>query len=158
MVISVQIKDKIWNILHSVMDPEIPVISLVDLGIIREIKTVSNRILIQISPTYSGCPALDVIPKMIQNALEKEGFPQTKVEYVLDPPWSTDWISEAGKKRLLEYGIAPPPSLSDQDTPVVCPHCRSEQTKMISAFGSTPCKSMYKCRSCLEPFEQFKCL
>ena len=154
------VKD-VYAILERVKDPEIPVISVVDLGIVREVRIGMDSIEIDISPTYSGCPALDVIPILIKQAVEEAGLGDTTVRNVLSPPWTTDWISENGKEQLRIFGIAPPEgkrqesALEDKDIP--CPKCGSTQTKLISRFGSTPCKAAYQCRDCLEPFDYFKC-
>ncbi|MDV3257542.1 MAG: phenylacetate-CoA oxygenase subunit PaaJ [Sphingomonas sp.] len=131
------------------MDPEIPVISVVDLGIVRAIE--EGRVII--TPTYSGCPATDVIERSIREALDSNGFRNVEIETRLDPPWTTDWISEAGKARLHDYGIAPP-ELAKTAT---CPRCGSTSTREISRFGSTPCKAQWQCQDCLEPFDRFKC-
>lgn len=136
-------------VLETVMDPEIPVISVVDLGIVRAIE--EGRVII--TPTYSGCPATDVIERSIREALDSNGFRNVAIETRLDPPWTTDWISEAGKARLLDYGIAPP-ELAKTAT---CPRCGSTSTREISRFGSTPCKAQWQCQDCLEPFDRFKC-
>ena len=139
----------IWDILDSVMDPEIPVISITDLGIVRDIDY--RRVLI--TPTYSGCPASHAIEMLIRNALDSNGFQRIAIEATLSPPWTTDWITESGKAALLAYGIAPP---GDVRT-VYCPQCGSLETEEVSRFGSTPCKSQWRCKACLEPFDRFKC-
>lgn len=136
-------------VLETVMDPEIPVISVVDLGIVRAIEP--GRV--TITPTYSGCPATDVIERMIREALDSSGFGNVVIETQLSPPWTTDWISEAGRKKLRDYGIAPP-ELAKSAT---CPRCGSTNTQEVSRFGSTPCKAQWRCRDCLEPFDRFKC-
>ncbi len=155
----------IREILSGVKDPEIPVLSLEDMGIIRDI-TISSptEIIVTITPTYSGCPAMDTIEEDIESALMEAGFSPT-VKTTLDPPWSTDWMSEEGRKKLEDYGIAPPQkgshnkrSLFGKAPEVRCPHCKSMNTAMLSQFGSTPCKSLYKCQDCLEPFDYFKCI
>ena len=157
--------EKIKSILETVMDPEVPVISVIDLGIIREIKLENDIIDIVITPTYTGCPAMDVISMNIRLALIEHGFPPIKISSVLSPAWTTDWMTEKGKQKLKEYGIAPPnPRQIVCDTShfateeaVQCPHCHSWHTKRISEFGSTACKSLYVCNECLEPFDYFKC-
>jgi ring-1,2-phenylacetyl-CoA epoxidase subunit PaaD len=136
-------------VLDTVMDPEIPVISVTDLGIVRSVS--DDKVVI--TPTYSGCPATEVIESDIRKALDFHGFSQVGIETRLCPPWTTDWISEAGKARLLAYGIAPP---CDART-ATCPQCGSTETEEVSRFGSTPCKAQWRCRSCLEPFDRFKC-
>ena len=162
-LIKTQIQE-IVKILKEVADPEIPVISLVDLGIIRDIKVDDNQITITISPTYSGCPALDVIPVLIHEALEKAGFSGIIVKNDISEAWSTDWISKEGKQALKAYGIAPPEqrgtdlqTIPFEERIVLCPQCGSANTSMTSKFGSTPCKSLFKCNDCLEPFDYFKC-
>ena len=160
-------EDEIWKILETVVDPEIPVLSVVDLGIIREVRTSSTkletaRIEIMVTPTYSGCPAIDMINMNIRIALAQHGFSNIKITPVLSPAWTTDWMSETGKTKLKEYGIAPPVGKSiDQKllehTPVQCPQCNNSNTKLVSEFSSTSCKSFYICNNCKEPFEHFKC-
>lgn len=155
---------QIWEILETVKDPEVPVLSVVDLGIIREVKEADGQLEIVITPTYSGCPAMNMIAMNIQLALAEAGFQKTKITTVLSPAWTTDWMSEAGKKKLKEYGIAPPEGgvidksvLFAEPLKIPCPKCDSTDTEMISQFGSTACKAHYKCLSCLEPFDYFKC-
>ena len=141
----------IWQVLESVPDPEIPVVSVVDLGIIRDVSP--ERVLI--TPTYTGCPATQVIARDIRDALDAAGFRGTSIETALSPPWTTDWISEAGKAKLKACGIAPPQPPGQGA--VECPQCGSTHTEEISRFGSTPCKAQWRCRDCLEPFDLFKC-
>ena len=156
-------KAAIYKILETVLDPEVPVLSVVDLGIVRNVKLIDSEVVVEICPTYSGCPALDVIAIDIKMALDNADITSSKVKYVLDKPWSTDWISEAGRKKLKDYGIAPPVgspdknAINQEDKTIPCPMCNSTNTEMISAFGSTACKSLYRCKSCLEPFDYFKC-
>lgn len=150
-----------WEILNKIPDPEIPVISLVDLGIIRHVHATAGTVEIGVSPTYSGCPATEVIRKDIQAAVTGAGIDGLKIVDVLSPPWSSDWISERGAQALRRYGIAPPMSLQAAKNaahPVACPRCGSTLTERISEFGSTPCKALLRCTACLEPFEQFKCI
>lgn len=137
--------------LEGVMDPEIPVISVVDLGIVRGIAADPPRVLV--SPTYTGCPATVAIEQSIRQALDRAGFADVFIERVLFPPWTTDWISNRGRESLERYGIAPP---SDSLT-ATCPQCGSTDTQEVSRFGATPCKAQWRCRACLEPFERFKC-
>ena len=139
----------IWSVLAAVPDPEIPAVSVVDLGIVRDVA--DGRV--TITPTYSGCPATQFIEQSIRAALDEAGFHSTAIETVLSPPWTTDWISEAGKTKLAAYGIAPP----DLAKAATCPQCGSTETEEVSRFGSTPCKAQWRCRSCLEPFDRFKC-
>jgi ring-1,2-phenylacetyl-CoA epoxidase subunit PaaD len=141
----------IMAVLESVPDPEIPVLSITDLGIVRGIRSDPPRVLI--SPTYTGCPATQAIEQDIRDALDRNGFYDVFVERVLFPPWSTDWITPRGRQRLHAYGIAPPSEGITAD----CPQCGSSETEEISRFGATPCKAQWRCKSCLEPFERFKC-
>ena len=143
--------EAIWAVLGEVPDPEIPAISIVDLGIVRSAD--AERVVI--TPTYTGCPATQVIERDIRAALDAAGYRHVAVETTLAPPWTTDWISEAGKAKLKAYGIAPP--LPAGQLAVECPQCGSIQTEEISRFGSTPCKAQWRCRDCLEPFDLFKC-
>lgn len=165
MMIQRTSKEEILSILEAVSDPEIPVLSVVDMGVIRDVIINNEAIEVVITPTYSGCPAMNVIEIEILATLKMNGFQNTKVNTVLSPPWTTDWLTERGRQRLLEYGIAPPVkgtvdknALFQDDKVVPCPQCKSENTKMISQFGSTACKAMYRCNDCLEPFDYFKCI
>ncbi len=142
---------RIWSALKDVPDPEIPVVSIVDLGIVRDI---SNE-RVTLTPTYTGCPATWVIEQMVRAALDEAGFEDVAIETTLSPPWTTDWISGEGRRKLLAYGIAPPRAAGERE--VECPQCGSRQTEEVSRFGSTPCKAQWRCRSCLEPFDLFKC-
>lgn len=145
----------IYDILSEVTDPEIPVISVADLGIIRDVRVEDEKVEVVITPTYSGCPAMLEIEKNIHNTLKEEGIDDFKITTVLSPAWTTEWMTEEGKRKLKEYGIAPPnPTHPDE---VECPNCGSKKTTLISQFGSTACKSLYKCTDCLEPFDYFKC-
>ncbi len=139
----------IWTVLDAVMDPEIPVISITDLGIVRDVD--ADRVLI--TPTYSGCPASHAIEMLIRNALDSNGFRSVAIETTLSPPWTTDWITDKGRAALKAYGIAPP-ELAKAAT---CPQCGSTDTEEVSRFGSTPCKAQWRCKACLEPFDRFKC-
>ncbi len=149
--------------LEQVMDPEVPVLSIIDLGLVRSIELVESQVMLGIAPTYTGCPAMDVIHDRIREALEPLGI-HVVISTVLAPPWTTDWMTEAGKKKLEDYGIAPPVgkasdkrSLWEPQPAVPCPRCKSQETTLVSLFGSTACKSLYQCRSCNEPFDYFKC-
>ncbi len=142
-------KAEVEAVLERVMDPEIPVVSIADLGILREVH--DDRVVI--TPTYSGCPATEVIERSVREALDQAGFRDVAIETVLYPPWTTEWISERGKEALRRYGIAPP----DLARAATCPQCGSTETEEVSRFGSTPCKAQWRCRSCLEPFDRFKC-
>ena len=157
--------EKIKSILEQVMDPEVPALSVIDLGIIRDILIHENEIEISITPTYSGCPAMDVISVNIKMELLANGFNNVKITTALSPAWTTDWMTEEGKQKLKEYGIAPPnpkqqvchTDLFVPDEAVQCPLCNSYHTHRVSEFGSTPCKSLYQCNDCKEPFDYFKC-
>ena len=147
----------------AVPDPELPFVSVEDLGILRAVKIDGDQVVAEVSPTYSGCPAVAVIEESILNALLDAGF-NAKVERVMSPAWTTAWITEAGRQKLLQNGIAPPavdapakPALFDKPS-VTCPHCDSSSTTRVSEFGSTPCKAQYRCNDCQEPFDYFKCL
>jgi ring-1,2-phenylacetyl-CoA epoxidase subunit PaaD len=137
--------------LKNVPDPEIPAVTLMDLGIIRDVT--ADRVVL--TPTYTGCPATLVIETMVRVALDKAGFDHVRIETTLSPPWTTDWISEAGRAKLKAYGIAPPVPAGTRA--VECPQCGSSHTEELSRFGSTPCKAQWRCRECLEPFDLFKC-
>ncbi len=156
--------DHIYNILQEVPDPEIPVINVLDLGIIRKVEFVNEKLEVTITPTYSGCPAMNVIEQTIREKLISEGYQNVEIKTILSPAWTTDWLTEEGKQKLLKYGIAPPVGSSSnkstlfaEEKVVGCPQCNSNNTTLVSEFGSTPCKSLYKCKDCLEPFDYFKC-
>lgn len=153
-----------WAVLEQVMDPEVPVVSVVDLGIVRDLDWQGGHLHLVVTPTYSGCPATDVIEGDIRQALEQAGFVEPHLERRLTPAWSTDWITQQGRERLCAYGIAPPVgssskrSLLGESPEVLCPICGSNHTQLLSQFGSTACKALYRCRACLEPFDYFKCI
>jgi len=157
---------EIWKLLKEVFDPEVPVLTVIDLGVVRSVLVNQKTIQITITPTYSGCPAMKTIEEDIQRKLKEKIHPSmnVQIETVLSPAWTTDWISEDGRRKLKEYGIAPPEDEVDKsvlfaEPPVVpCPYCSSKETRMVSQFGSTACKAQYSCLSCLEPFDYFKCL
>jgi ring-1,2-phenylacetyl-CoA epoxidase subunit PaaD len=152
------IQEEILEILQEVKDPEIPVISVVELGIIRNVVVRDDAIDITITPTYSGCPAMDVIPVLIKDAVVQAGHTNVNLINALSPAWTTDWITPEGRAKLEAYGIAPPDiGRSERPEHVSCPRCGSRNTELISFFGSTPCKAAYKCTDCLEPFDYFKC-
>ncbi len=159
-------EENIWEILHQIPDPEIPVIDIVELGVIRGVKINNNNsIEITITPTYSGCPAMKQMEDDIRKKLSDSGFSEIKINTVYNPPWTTDWITEEAKIKLNNYGIAPPEHSSidkaillGKERKVKCPRCNSISTKLISQFGSTACKALYKCNECLEPFDYFKCI
>jgi ring-1,2-phenylacetyl-CoA epoxidase subunit PaaD len=141
--------DHIRAVLDTVMDPEIPVVSVVDLGIVRDV----TPELVRITPTYSGCPATEVIERSIREALDAAGLCAVKIETAMAPAWTTDWITDRGKAALNAYGIAAP----DIAKAATCPQCGSADTEEVSRFGSTPCKAQWRCKACLEPFDRFKC-
>jgi ring-1,2-phenylacetyl-CoA epoxidase subunit PaaD len=155
--------EQVLEWLSDVADPEIPVLTIADLGIIRGVR-VQDEVIVELTPTYSGCPATEVIEKSVVDALYKQGIENVRIERVLSPAWTTDWISEEGRKKLREYGIAPPAEggskreLLHGSRSIACPRCDSTDTSVVSEFGSTACKASYKCNSCLEPFEYFKCI
>ena len=159
--------DQIWNWLAEVVDPEIPVISVVDLGIVQQLNWCEDqgepKLIVTITPTYSGCPATAVIKRDIVTALGERGITNVQFETRLAPAWTTDWLSEQGKRCLREYGIAPPQrsgcsgSYAENEAAIECPRCGSKNTRVVSQFGSTPCKAFYVCDACREPFDYFKC-
>jgi ring-1,2-phenylacetyl-CoA epoxidase subunit PaaD len=169
MVTASSIEEKIWSILETVVDPEVPVLTITDLGIVRDVilhpPLGNENIEVIITPTYTGCPAMDMIAMNIKMELLTNGFKNVKVTSILSPVWTTDWMSEAGKQKLKEYGIAPPNPKqqicsNDLFAPaeaVQCPLCNSYHTHRISEFGSTACKALYQCDDCKEPFDYFKC-
>lgn len=155
---------KIWDILDTIPDPEVPVLSVIDLGIIRRVeiydefqKLPSGAVGVYITPTYSGCPAMDAISIDIKLKLLEHGYKNIKITSVLSPPWTTDWMTEEGKIKLKEYGIAPPAYSTEKNPVTACPQCHSINTKLLSQFGSTACKALYQCNDCKEPFDYFKC-
>lgn len=145
----------IWGWLGQVPDPEIPVISVVDLGIVRGIGWDGDTLEVAVTPTYSGCPATSVIAMDIETALRDRGIGKIRVATQLSPAWTTDWLTDSARARLEEYGIAPPRPAGGPDR---CPLCKSERVERISQFGSTPCKAQWRCKDCLEPFDYFKCI
>jgi len=158
--------ETIWQLLESVSDPEIPVLNVLDMGIVRDVKAFAEGVEVVITPTYSGCPAMKSIEFSIIAELEANGIHPVKVTTVLSPSWTTDWMSEEGRIKLKAYGIAPPIAgtnakriealFSDAPQPD-CPHCGAKNTKLVSQFGSTACKALYQCQDCKEPFDYFKC-
>ena len=157
-------KEQIYNWLEEVSDPEIPVLSVIDLGVVRDAQIIDGEWLITITPTYSGCPAMKTMEEDILSKLKDKGIDSAKVELVLAPAWSTDWLSDNGRIKLSEYGIAPPEHEVDKSvlfaepTVVPCPKCHSRNSRMVSQFGSTACKALYQCNECQEPYDYFKCL
>ena len=157
-----ELRQRAWEIAATVVDPEIPVLTIADLGVLRAVDVSDGRIEVTITPTYSGCPAMNMITLEIELALEREGFRNSKVKTVLSPAWTTDWMSEDGRRKLAEYGIAPPLPASSRRAlfgvqQIACPQCGSENTELLSEFGSTSCKALWRCKSCREPFDYFKC-
>lgn len=158
--------EQVIALLHEVKDPEVPVIDVVELGIVRSAVVVGDRVTISVTPTYSGCPATQVIEREITAALKRHGFKEVVVKTVFSPPWTSDWITEAAREKLRAYGIAPPEKAAEVElislggpTPTVpCPYCGSSNTIRESQFGSTACKSIHSCRSCHQPFEHFKAI
>lgn len=150
------VSEQVWKVLRSVMDPEIPVLSVVDLGVVRYVRADGAGLHVGITPTYSGCPATEVIQRSIREALAREELEDVSVETVLSPPWTSEWLSEAGRRKLEAFGIAAPTARSAAN--VACPHCSSHEVQRVSEFGSTPCKAHYRCGDCLEPFDVFKCI
>lgn len=147
--------EQVWDWLEAVPDPEIPVISLVDLGIIRSVDWNGDTLEVTVTPTYSGCPATSLINMEIETALRNNGIEKLELKRQLSPAWTTDWLTESGKAKLEEYGIAPPQPAGG---PKRCPHCGGAHLEKISQFGSTPCKAHWRCKDCLEPFDYFKCI
>ncbi len=157
---------QVWEILATVCDPEVPVLTVLDLGIVRDVKISDGAALeIVITPTYSGCPAMNTIEVNIRAALQDAGFDQVAVTTIFSPAWTTDWLTESGKEKLKAYGIAPPVGRASEDKNILfgeekniaCPQCNSTNSRLLSQFGSTACKSLYQCQDCREPFDYFKC-
>jgi ring-1,2-phenylacetyl-CoA epoxidase subunit PaaD len=156
------LRRRAWDVAAAVVDPEIPVLTIADLGVLRDVAINDGHLEVTITPTYSGCPAMNMIALEIGLALEREGFSNPSVRTVLSPAWTTDWISDDGRRKLREYGIAPPLRSSSRRAlfgvqQVACPQCGSENTELLSEFGSTSCKALWRCKSCREPFDYFKC-
>ena len=156
--------DEIRQYMEEVFDPEVPVLTIVDLGVLRKVEVIRDTVKITITPTYSGCPAMKRIEDDIVELLKEKGIDKVEVDLVLSPAWTTDWLSAEGRVKLKEYGIAPPENEMDKSvlfaepTIVPCPKCDSRDTKLVSQFGSTACKAHYQCNTCLEPYDYFKCL
>lgn len=144
----------ILELLRQVPDPEIPTINLVELGVVRSVEEMEGHVKVIITPTYTGCPAKQLFVDLIREKLTTNGYPDAEIEMQLYPVWTTDWLSEETKTKLMQTGISPPVA---HNAPVVCPHCGSKQTKAVSRFGATPCQALYVCDSCMEPFSYFKC-
>ena len=157
-----ELRQRAWDAAASVVDPEIPVLTIADLGVLRDVVLDGDHVEVAITPTYSGCPAMNMIALEIEVALERAGFREPKVRTVLSPAWTTDWMSEEGRRKLHAYGIAPPQSSRSRralfgEQAVTCPQCGSGNTEVLSEFGSTSCKALWRCRTCREPFDYFKC-
>ncbi len=163
MVVADLTREKIYDWLRDVPDPEIPVLSITDLGIVRDI-SIGKDIVVALSPTYTGCPATEFIAQSVLAELKRRGLEHVSIKQSLAPPWTTDWITDAGRDKLRKYGIAPPArgaskrALLDAKRVIACPRCASQNTELVSEFGSTACKAAYRCTACLEPFEYFKCI
>jgi ring-1,2-phenylacetyl-CoA epoxidase subunit PaaD len=159
-----QTVQQVWQWLTAIPDPEIPVLNLVDLGIVRRVTALPDGVEVEVAPTYSGCPATEVIEKSIVDSLLDQGVGNVVLKRVLSPPWTTAWITEDGREKLRAYGIAPPADGASKRAmlgnmkSIACPRCSATTTTLVSEFGSTPCKASYKCDECLEPFEYFKCI
>ena len=156
------LRRRAWEAAAQVVDPEIPVLTIVDLGVLREIAVSDGHVEVAITPTYSGCPAMNMIALEIELALERAGIRGPKIRTVLSPAWTTDWMTEAGRQKLRDYGIAPPQASHSRralfgEQQVACPQCGSGNTEVLSEFGSTSCKALWRCKSCREPFDYFKC-
>ncbi|MGX4806022.1 1,2-phenylacetyl-CoA epoxidase subunit PaaD [Bradyrhizobium guangdongense] len=157
-----ELRQRAWDAAASVVDPEIPVLTIADLGVLRDVVLDGDQVEVAITPTYSGCPAMNLIALEIELALERAGFRHPKVRTVLSPAWTTDWMSEDGRRKLRAYGIAPPQASGSRralfgEQAVACPQCGSDNTELLSEFGSTSCKALWRCKTCREPFDYFKC-
>ena len=157
-----ELRQRAWDAAASVVDPEIPVLTIADLGVLRDVTLDGDHVEVAITPTYSGCPAMNLIALEIEIALERAGFHRPNVRTVLSPAWTTDWMSEEGRQKLRAYGIAPPQASHSRralfgEQTVACPQCGSDKTELLSEFGSTSCKALWRCKSCREPFDYFKC-
>ncbi len=155
-------RTRAWEVAASVLDPEVPVLTIEDLGILRDVQVADDRVTVTITPTYSGCPAMDAIRDDVVAALAAEGCDDVRVEFALAPAWTTDWMSDEGRRKLLEYGIVPPQQRGTGPVSLTlslrCPQCGSPDTRELSRFGSTACKSLWVCSSCREPFDHFKAI
>lgn len=166
-----QIEKEVWAILENVPDPEVPVLSVIDLGVVKKVQVLATqsaenwKIVVSYTPTYTGCPAMDTMKMNMRLALVQAGFRDVDLIQVLSPAWTTDWMTETGKDKLKAYGIAPPqhkqmvctPDSFQQEEAIPCPRCNSYHTRLVSQFGSTACKALYQCNDCKEPFDYFKC-
>ena len=166
MVLKVADEKQVWDWLNEIPDPEIPVISIVELGVVRKVETEDKKVIVYITPTYTGCPAMNVFEEDIQNTLLDKGFETVIIRTVWSPAWTTDWLSDETLEKLRKYGIAPPVKgsadkgvlFASGPKVVHCPRCGSGDTEVVSQFGSTACKALYSCNACHEPFEYFKCI
>jgi len=154
---------RVWQVLASVPDPEIPILSIVDLGIVRFVRWEESGLHVGLTPTYSGCPATEAIQHSVRDALDEAGYREAILEQILTPAWTSDWLTAEAHRKLREFGIAPPASSVKSPRrllapEVTCPRCGSRSTSQVSEFGSTPCKAHYRCDECLEPFDYFKCI
>jgi ring-1,2-phenylacetyl-CoA epoxidase subunit PaaD len=161
MVVTASLRDRALAVLEEVVDPEIPVLTIGDLGILRDVSVQGDTVEVTITPTYSGCPAMNMITLEIQTAMARAGI-NARIHTTLSPAWTTDWLSDAGRRKLAAFGIAPPEHTSSRralfgEACPACPLCGSTDTEQISEFGSTACKSLHRCRACREPFDAFKC-
>lgn len=157
-----ELRQRAWDAAAGVVDPEIPVLTIADLGVLRDVVLDGDHVEVAITPTYSGCPAMNMIALEVELALERAGFVRPKVRTVLSPAWTTDWMNEEGRRKLSAYGIAPPQASSSRralfgEQVVACPQCGSDKTELLSEFGSTSCKALWRCKACREPFDYFKC-
>jgi len=160
---SARTTDRVWDALADVPDPEVPAVSIVELGIVRDVSMTDGRVRIEVTPTYSGCPATEMISTMIRERLAAVGLTDVDLVMTLSPPWTTDWIAPEGKRKLAQFGIAPPHAVVNvagisriRKATVPCPRCGSKTTSLLSQFGSTACKAQYRCDDCREPFDYFK--
>jgi ring-1,2-phenylacetyl-CoA epoxidase subunit PaaD len=156
------LRNEVWRVVSEVTDPEIPVLTIADLGVLRDVRVEKGRIEVMITPTYSGCPATNMIATEIRLALLRAGLGEARITMVLSPAWTTDWMSEEGRRKLREYGIAPPEETGGRGAlfgmmQIACPRCGSPDTTKLSEFGSTACKALWRCNACREPFDYFKC-
>lgn len=147
----------VWRVLEAVADPEIPVLTLADLGVLRDVIIDEQGLLVVLTPTYSGCPAMHAMEQAVRQTLEANGYTGARIEMRLAPAWTTSWMSENGREKLRAYGIAPPRRFAEKGD-IACPQCGSANTRCVSQFGSTACKAMYQCQDCREPFDYFKCI
>lgn len=156
------LRRRAWDAAASVVDPEIPVLTIADLGVLRDVAVEDGTVIVSITPTYLGCPAMNAIALDVELALAKAGIAPARVQTVLSPAWTTDWLTENARRKLADYGIVPPAATASRralfaDTTLACPRCGAAETERLSEFGATACKALWRCRACGEPFEQFKC-